>query len=219
MHRTLSEVDRGDAPLDSEALIAVRDVLTESLGLLLITPPSAAAEITAAGTVAGEDALACVTGDVALLPAARLAGDGRWDDILLVYADRLGCADASYACLLRDHYRVEKRWADADRLRDEMQRPASRCATRRKARTSSGSREAAGSGEDERAHQRRRAEHAADDAEGESGGRVPRRELRARDQAGQRPAARTTPAPSRSAAAAVPSAKVLRASRSPAARR
>ena len=62
-----------------------------------------------------------MTGDVALLPAARLAGDGRWDDIVLVYADRLGCADASYACLLRDHYRAEKRWSDADRLRDEMQ--------------------------------------------------------------------------------------------------
>ena len=121
VHRYLSQVDRGEAPLDSEALTAVRGVLTESLGLLLIPPPSAAAQITPAGTVAGDEALACVTGDVALLPAARLAGDGRWDDILLVYADRLGCADASYACLLRDHYRVEKRWADADRLRDEMQ--------------------------------------------------------------------------------------------------
>jgi len=120
-HRYLSEVDRGDAPLDADALTAARGVLTESLGLLLIAAPSGAAEITAAGTVAGDGALACVTGDVALLPAARLAGDGRWDDIGLVYADRLGCADASYACLLRDHFRVEKRWADADRLRDEMQ--------------------------------------------------------------------------------------------------
>ena len=120
-YRYLSEVDRGEAPLDSEALRAVRSVLTESLGLLLIASPAAAAEITVAGTVAGEEALACVTGVVALLPAARLAGDGRWDDIVLVYADRLGCADASYACLLRDHYRAEKRWPDADRLRDEMQ--------------------------------------------------------------------------------------------------
>ncbi|MCX6363729.1 MAG: hypothetical protein NTW58_06090, partial [Actinobacteria bacterium] len=120
-YRYLSEVDRGAAPLDSEALRTVRTVLTESLRLLLIPAPAAAAEITAAGTVAGDEALACVTGDVALLPAARLAGDGRWDDIVLVYADRLGCADASYACLLRDHYRAEKRWPDADRLRDEMQ--------------------------------------------------------------------------------------------------
>jgi cysteinyl-tRNA synthetase len=38
-----------------------------------------------------------------------------------VYADRLGCADASYACLLRDHLRAEKQWGDADRLRDELQ--------------------------------------------------------------------------------------------------
>jgi cysteinyl-tRNA synthetase len=120
-HRYLSEVDRGETPLDSEALTAVRGVLTESLGLLLIPAPSAAAEITAAGTVAGDGELACVTGDVALLPAARLAAGGRWDDIVLVYADRLGCADACYACQLRDHYRAEKRWSDADRLRDEMQ--------------------------------------------------------------------------------------------------
>ena len=40
---------------------------------------------------------ACVTGDVALLPAARLAEEDRWDDVALVYADRLGCGDASYA--------------------------------------------------------------------------------------------------------------------------
>ena len=32
-----------------------------------------------------------------------------------------GCDDASYACVLRDHYRAEKQWADADRLRDELQ--------------------------------------------------------------------------------------------------
>jgi cysteinyl-tRNA synthetase len=120
-YRYLSDVDRGEAPLDTEALTAARLALTESLGLLLIATPSNAAEITTAGTVAGDEALACVTGDVALLPAARLAGDGRWDDIMLVYADRLGCADASYACLLRDHYRAEKLWSDADRLRDEMQ--------------------------------------------------------------------------------------------------
>ena len=38
-----------------------------------------------------------------------------------MYADRLGCADASYACALRDHHRAEKRWSDADRLRGEVQ--------------------------------------------------------------------------------------------------
>ena len=120
-YRYLSEVDHGEAPLDAEALQTVYDVLRESLGLLLIPAPSAAAAITAAGTVAGDEALACVTGDVALLPAARLAGDGRWDDVALVYADRLGCADATYACLLRDHFRAQKQWSDADRLRAEMQ--------------------------------------------------------------------------------------------------
>ena len=94
-YRYLSEVDRGEAPLDTEALTAARGVLTESLGLLLIPAPRAAAGITAAGTVAGEEALACVTGDVALLPAARLAGDGRWDDIALVYACLLYTSDAA----------------------------------------------------------------------------------------------------------------------------
>ena len=120
-HRYLSEVDRGETPLDVDALQSVRTVLTESLGLLLVPLPASAAVLTAAGTVAGADALACVTGEVALLPAARLAADDRWDDIGLVYADRLVCADATYACLLRDHFRAEKKWADADRLRDEMQ--------------------------------------------------------------------------------------------------
>ena len=119
--RYLSAVDRGETPLDAAALTTARTVLTESLALLLIPTPTSGAVLTAAGTVAGADALACVTGEVALLPAARLAADERWDDIGLVYADRLGCADATYACLLRDHYRAEKQWADADRLRDEMQ--------------------------------------------------------------------------------------------------
>jgi cysteinyl-tRNA synthetase len=120
-YRYLSAVDGGDAPLDDEALRAVRAVLSESLEVLLIEVPPATAELTEVGSVAGDDARACVTGDVALLPAERLAEGGRWDDIELVYADRLGCQDATYACALRDHYRAEKRWADADRLRDELQ--------------------------------------------------------------------------------------------------
>ena len=93
----------------------------ESLGVLLIPAPGAGASLTGVGSVAGDDAAACVTGGVALLPAARLAEEGRWDDVALVYADRLGCDDASYACVLRDHYRAEKQWADADRLRGEIQ--------------------------------------------------------------------------------------------------
>jgi cysteinyl-tRNA synthetase len=121
MHRYLTDVDRGEAPLDTEALTAVGDVLRESLAALLIPVPGQGADLTGVGSVAGEDAAACVTGGVALLPAARLAEEGRWDDVALVYADRLGCEDASYACVLRDHFRADKRWGDADRLRDEIQ--------------------------------------------------------------------------------------------------
>ncbi len=121
MHRYLTLVDRGEAPLDTEALTAVGDVLRASLAVLLIPVTGAGAGLTAVGSVAGDDAAACATGGVALLPAARLAEEGRWDDVALVYADRLGCDDASYACVLRDHYRAGKQWADADRLRDEIQ--------------------------------------------------------------------------------------------------
>ncbi len=121
MHRYLTEVDGGASPLDADALAAVGRVLRESLTVLLIPVPGQGADLTAVGSVAGADAAACVTGAVALLPAARLAEEGRWDDVELVYADRLGCDDATYACVLRDHHRAEKRWAEADRLRDEIQ--------------------------------------------------------------------------------------------------
>ena len=120
MHRYLTDVDRGESPLDTDALLAVDEVLRESLGVLLVPVPAAGVELTGVGSVAGDGA-ACVTGGMALLPAARLAEEERWDDVALVYADRLGCDDASYACVLRDHYRAEKAWAEADRLRDEMQ--------------------------------------------------------------------------------------------------
>lgn len=120
-YRYLSQVDRGDLPLDTAALTAVGEVLRASLGVVLIPVPENGAGITDIGTVAGDDAAACATGGVALLPAARLAEDGRWDDVALVYADRLACDDASYACALRDHFRAEKQWAEADRLRDELQ--------------------------------------------------------------------------------------------------
>jgi cysteinyl-tRNA synthetase len=120
-HRYLAAVDRGELPLDTEALTAVREVLEESLAVLLIRVPSPGAELTGVGSVAGADGAACATGEAALLPAERLAEDGRWDDVALVYGDRLACGDASYACILRDHYRAEKAWAEADRLRDELQ--------------------------------------------------------------------------------------------------
>ena len=121
LHRYLTLVDRGDAPLDTGALATVGDVLRASLGVVLIPAPAQGAELTAVGSVAGDEAQACVTGDVALLPAARLAEEARWEDVALVYEDRLSCADASYACVLRDHYRAEKQWTEADRLRDAIQ--------------------------------------------------------------------------------------------------
>ena len=48
-HRYLTEVDRGDAPLDTDALAAVGDVLRESLGVLLIPVPGQGADLTGAG--------------------------------------------------------------------------------------------------------------------------------------------------------------------------
>ena len=119
--RYLAEVDRGAAPLDSGALEAVREVVLDSLDALLVPAPGADGLVTGVGSVAGAAGEACVTGDVAMMPAVRLAEDGRWDDVSLVYADRLDCGDASYACVLRDHYRETRDWANADRLRDEIQ--------------------------------------------------------------------------------------------------
>jgi hypothetical protein len=81
---------------------------------------AATAALSEAGTVEGPAAESCVTGHVALPPAQRLADDGRWEDLELVYAERLGCDDASYACALRDHYRAAKEWAKADEARDAL---------------------------------------------------------------------------------------------------
>ena len=56
-----------------------------------------------------------------LPPAARLAGEGRWADLAELADERLACGDASYACLLRDHFRAEKDWASADALRERLE--------------------------------------------------------------------------------------------------
>ena len=120
-HRYLAEVDRGETPLDPEALETVREAILESLALLLIPTPGADAGLTGVGSVRGDVGDTCVTAEVALLPAVRMAEEERWDDVALVYADRLGCGDATYACVLRDHHRAEKQWAAADGLRDELQ--------------------------------------------------------------------------------------------------
>jgi len=120
-HRYLAEVDRGETPLDAEALETVREVLLESLAVLLIPAPGADAGLTGVGSVRGEVGEECVTAEVALLSAVRMAEEERWDDVRLVYLDRLGCGDATYACVLRDQARADKDWATADRLRDELQ--------------------------------------------------------------------------------------------------
>jgi cysteinyl-tRNA synthetase len=119
--RYLASVDRGEMPLDAEALVVVCEVLRESLGLLLVPLPAASVATTTAGNVPGDDGAACATGVMALAPAGRLADEGRWADVELVYEDRLSCGDASYACVLRDHLRAEKEWAAADRVRDALQ--------------------------------------------------------------------------------------------------
>ena len=121
MYRYLSAVDRGEAPLDASALADVRAVLAESLEVLLIPAPASAIEIGARHSGDATSQESCATGVVLLPSAQRLAQEGHWDDVEMVYADRLACRDASYACVLRDHYRAEKQWADADRLRDEIQ--------------------------------------------------------------------------------------------------
>ncbi len=150
MFRHLNAVDAGREPLDAETVAAVHDLLTGSLEVLLIPVPVSGraavsltsvvraeasgtvtkdgaeagaappAGVSAAGTVTGPAAESCPTGHVALPPAARLAEEGRWEDIELVYVERLGCDDASYACALRDHYRAAKDWGKADLVRDAL---------------------------------------------------------------------------------------------------
>ena len=110
--RYLASVDRHEAPLDVVALGAARDLLLESLAVLLIAVPA---------DVVATDESAGATASDEVVPAAALAAEGRWDDVAATYAARLVAGDASYACVLRDLCRREKRWADADVLRDEIQ--------------------------------------------------------------------------------------------------
>ncbi|MBE0527996.1 MAG: cysteine--tRNA ligase, partial [Thermoleophilia bacterium] len=61
MHRYLTDVDRGETPLDTDALATVAEVLRESLALLLIPAPGQGADLTGVGSVAGGVAAACAT--------------------------------------------------------------------------------------------------------------------------------------------------------------
>ncbi len=120
-YRHFADVDRGATPLDVDALAAVREVLVDSLAVLLIEVGSAAGVLAGAGAVPRDESPGRSTGENPAPSAVGLAIEGRWDEVAIVYAQRLGLADASYACVLRDHYRSEKRWDDADRIRDEIQ--------------------------------------------------------------------------------------------------
>ena len=98
----LAAVDRGEAPLDAEALVAVCDVLCESLEVLLVPLPAGPRRSRDRHLRRGRRR--CLRHRRRRsAPAARLAEEERWDDVELVFADRLACGDASYACVLRDH--------------------------------------------------------------------------------------------------------------------
>jgi cysteinyl-tRNA synthetase len=130
-HRAFAAIDQGEAPLDTAALAAVRAALVDSLAVLAIELPAAGAGADAAATSAtssrsavggtAEPGEVCITGDLALPPAQQLAAEQRWEDLELLYAERLACGDASYACVLRDHRRANQDWVASDRLRDQIQ--------------------------------------------------------------------------------------------------
>jgi cysteinyl-tRNA synthetase len=98
-------------------LRVARAEVAELAGILLIRLP----EPEETDETAAEDDAACATGDLALPAARKLAAEGRWEDVALLYGERLQCSDPTYAVVLRDHYRAEKDWAKSDELRDELQ--------------------------------------------------------------------------------------------------
>jgi cysteinyl-tRNA synthetase len=132
LFRYVGSADAAGHAVDPEVLEDVEDLLVECLDTLCIALPdlvvgmgddltTASARVggsgEARGAPAGADGEVCVTDEVPLPPAARLADEGRWDDLAQLVDERLSCGDASYACLLRDHFRAQKEWAEADRLR------------------------------------------------------------------------------------------------------
>jgi hypothetical protein len=99
----------------------VEDFLVECLDDLCIALPDEAPAATNATPTPGAYGEVCVTEAVPLPPAARLAAEERWDDVAELVDERLACGDASYACLLRDHARVARDWAQADELRARIE--------------------------------------------------------------------------------------------------
>ena len=117
VYRYMSSVDAGDAALDAAALRTARAEAAEMAGVLLMRLPA----LEGTDEETAEDGAVCVTGDLALPAARKLAQDGRWDDVEFLYRERLACSDPTYAVALRDHCRAEKDWAKSDLLRDELQ--------------------------------------------------------------------------------------------------
>ena len=121
-YRYLAEVDRGAAPLDAAPCEAVRDVLLESLDVLLIAgagrrrPGDGRRQ---RGRRRRRGLRHRRRGSAARRAARRGRALGRRRARLRATA--WAAATPSYACVLRDHYRDEKDWAEADRLRDEIQ--------------------------------------------------------------------------------------------------
>jgi cysteinyl-tRNA synthetase len=143
LFRYVGAADAAVAAVDVDVLEEVEDTIVDGLESLLIGLPEAVgvgpkASVGAAaetaptkpapdvghavpGSTPAADDKTCTTENVALPPASRLADEGRWADLELLYAERISCGDATYACALRDHYRAEKDWASADGVRDALQ--------------------------------------------------------------------------------------------------
>jgi cysteinyl-tRNA synthetase len=119
LFRYVAAVDAAGDAADADVLEDVEDLIVESLDALCVALPDDAMART--GPAVEFEGEVCTTDNVTLPAATRLADEGRWHDLETLYAERLACDDASYACLLRDHYRAEKDYAAADSLRDQMQ--------------------------------------------------------------------------------------------------
>ncbi len=127
LFRYVGAADAAGRALDVAALEEVEDLLVECLDTLCVALPEPVGTLMTVDHDIREavrrqpDGEACVTEDVPLPPAGRLAAEGRWDDLAGLADERLSCGDASYACLLRDHYRAEKDWARADGMRARIE--------------------------------------------------------------------------------------------------
>ena len=132
LFRYVGAADAARHAADAATLEEVEDLLVECLDDLCIALPDGglsgvaglsdtAGAAALAATAATPDGEVCATDEVPLPPAARLAAEERWDDLAELVDERLSCGDASYACLLRDHFRGDRDWAAADALRARLE--------------------------------------------------------------------------------------------------